>query len=161
MAVTINDLFAVLVRLGFTNLFDRSAAFLLDLLALYIRIVLLCLVPFVADDVVVVALDHVLDRLGNGFIRLQPGAWRPEVDADALATPRRLDEQHRLVVVVAHHMAELQLQPDASGGAVTDRQVAPALEVVDPHVLALDVLTVLVEMGKKISGLRCLDLVIK
>ncbi len=119
------------------------------------------MVPLIANEVVVVTLHHVFDELVDLPLGLQTGARRPKVAADALASPSGLDEQHRLLEVVAHHVTKLQLQPDAPRRTVTHRQLAPAFEVVDPHVVALDVLPVLVQVSEETLRLRRGDLVVQ
>ena len=53
-----------------------------------------------------------------------------------MSAPCRLDQQHRLVEVVAHHRAELQLGSGTAGRSEANRQRAVALEKLDEHVVA-------------------------
>ena len=63
--------------------------------------------------------------------------------------------------MIAHDVAKLQFKPDATRRTVSDSQFATAFEVVDPHVVTLDVLPVLVQMREEILGFGRNDLMVK
>ena len=99
-------------------------------------------------------------RLERG-IAGQPGRGRAEELEQRVAAPGRLDQQHRLVEVIAHHRAELELHARAAAAAVADRQPALAAQVLDEHVVADDPLAVLAEVLEQVFGLGRLGLVLQ
>ena len=58
-------------------------------------------------------------------------------------------------------MTKLQFQSDAAGRAVANGELAPALEVVDPDIIALDIFPILVKVREERLRLLGLDLVVQ
>jgi hypothetical protein len=74
-----------------------------------------------------------------------PAAGRAEILLQALAAPGGLDQQHLVVVMLAHDMPELELRTDlVRFGPIAHAQSALAAEIPDPDVIADQPFAVLV-----------------
>ena len=58
-------------------------------------------------------------------------------------------------------MAELQLRSDTSGRAKAHCQSATPVQKIDPHILALDIFSILMKVRKKFLGLGRVDLMVQ
>ena len=133
----------------------RRAIALLDVVHVRQRIVPILLL--------VVLLDAIL-RLFKFLLELGlriAGRGRAEELDQGMPAPGRLDQQHRLLELVAHHRAKFQFDAGAAGRSVADRQRTLAIEVLDEHVVADDPLAVLAQVLEQVLGLGVLGLVIQ
>src|SRR6185295_6072636 len=71
-----------------------------------------------------------------------------------MPAPRGLDQDDRLVEMVAHQGAEFQFDTGSSGRAEADGERAVAIEELDEYVVADDPLVALAQMSEKLLGFR-------
>ena len=92
----------------------------------------------------------------------QSGGRRAEITKQRPAAVCRLDDQHGLVNRVAHRPSEPEFGPEALLAAVPDLQLAMALQKINEHVVAHEVIALaVVQVGKLLFRAFRLDLVVE